>query len=510
MDRMACVDLPAFPLQLLVNKHPDWKELPVAVVDRDKPTGVILWVNEAARRFHILPGLHYAAGLSLSPELRAGEVSEDSINEAVAHIIERLRFFTPGVEPSPNEPGVLWLDASGLSRLFESLKRWAAMIREDLTGAGYHARVSVGFTRFGTYAAVKVRKKLTLFADLEEEQAGARNVEINRLGFHPDLRDPLFKLGITTLGQFIDLPSTDIRKRFGDDAHRWYQLAKGELWSPLVATPPPDPVRASIDLNHPETDLERLMVTIGPLLEKMLAELGRRSHSLSAITVAMTFDQGGNRTERLVPAAPTLEMKELLTLIRLRLESIELPSGVVELDLDAESARTRHHQDDMFAVKPKRDPLAVRRAFARLRAELGEDAVMHARLKEGHLPEAHFDWEKMENIPAELKPRKVRLRPLIRRILTKPTLLSNGRWRWEPVSESVRAANRRGRARADAGIRRHLMPFEQIVGPYFISGGWWRKRVSREYYFVRTESGQWLWVFYDHRRKRLFLQGEVA
>ncbi|MCC6653297.1 MAG: DNA polymerase Y family protein, partial [Candidatus Eisenbacteria bacterium] len=64
MDRIACIDLPAFPLQLLMLRHPEWKDGPVAVVEHDRPQGRILWVNEAAREERILPGMRYAAGLS--------------------------------------------------------------------------------------------------------------------------------------------------------------------------------------------------------------------------------------------------------------------------------------------------------------------------------------------------------------------------------------------------------------------------------------------------------------
>ena len=44
-----------------------------AVVDSDRPGGKILWVNERGRSFRILPGMRYAAGLSLVGTLRAGE-----------------------------------------------------------------------------------------------------------------------------------------------------------------------------------------------------------------------------------------------------------------------------------------------------------------------------------------------------------------------------------------------------------------------------------------------------
>ena len=46
MVRLACVDLPAFPLQLLLRRHPEWASYPAAVVAEDKPQGLILWVNE--------------------------------------------------------------------------------------------------------------------------------------------------------------------------------------------------------------------------------------------------------------------------------------------------------------------------------------------------------------------------------------------------------------------------------------------------------------------------------
>src|ERR671919_3259830 len=66
MERLACVSLPAFPLQLLLRHHPDWTAYPVVVVDEDKPQGSVLWVNDRARQLGVLPGLRYAAALSLA------------------------------------------------------------------------------------------------------------------------------------------------------------------------------------------------------------------------------------------------------------------------------------------------------------------------------------------------------------------------------------------------------------------------------------------------------------
>ena len=125
MVRLACVDLPAFPLQLLLRRHPEWACYPAAVVAEDKPQGVVLWVNEKARQLGVLPGLRYAAALSLATGLHAGEVKSTEIQKASRELTHRLIRFTPEVEPAAEEPGVFWLNGMGLTLLYPSSGRWA-------------------------------------------------------------------------------------------------------------------------------------------------------------------------------------------------------------------------------------------------------------------------------------------------------------------------------------------------------------------------------------------------
>jgi hypothetical protein len=50
-----------------------------------------------------------------------------------------------------------------------------------------------------------------------------------------------------------------------------------------------------------------------------------------------------------------------------------------------------------------------------------------------------------------------------------------------------------------------------MYGPHRLAGGWWSPRGARErdYYFVETQQGQLLWLFYDRSQRRWFLQGIV-
>ena len=122
MDQMACVNLRALPLQLLLRDHPDWAGLPAVVVDRDKPNGIIQWSNRPARDLRILPGLRYDTGLSLSRELRGGAMPEARVKQEVEKLARRLWRFSPRIEKSDSEPGVFWLDVTGLLPLYNSFE----------------------------------------------------------------------------------------------------------------------------------------------------------------------------------------------------------------------------------------------------------------------------------------------------------------------------------------------------------------------------------------------------
>ena len=50
----------------------------------------------------------------------------------------------------------------------------------------------------------------------------------------------------------------------------------------------------------------------------------------------------------------------------------------------------------------------------------------------------------------------------------------------------------------------------RLVGPYLLSGGWWKLEVQRDYFFAEMRGGEIFWIYYDRRRRRWFLQGEVA
>ncbi len=495
MGRLACVDAPALPLQQLLREHPEWRDQPVAVVAEDKPTALLRYVNEQARRGGVLPGQRYAAALAVCRELRAGTVSEAATSALVAELAARLHRFTPHVEPAPGLPGIFWLDASGFRRLYPQLAQWAKAIRDDCAAASLAAGIVVGFSRFGTYATTRLVRETRVFESAAEEQAAMRRVPLRLLDFEAAVRDDLLQLGIRNLGEFLELPAEGLLERFGKAAWSLHCLAAGKAFSPLLPQPPVVKLRRDHDLGYPDSDVERLLFACKQLLDPLLYDLRQRGEALTALRIHLQLDDHSLQEECIRTAAPTLDGVQVLNLLRLRLGTLVLRCGVVAIGLEAQGVRAPAEQIRLAITRGRRDYDAMARAFARLRSELGDDAVVRAVLRDAHLPRAGFEWQPLQRLDsAGAKPRVVPLRPLVRRLYDKPVSLPP-RPRHEPDGWLLR------------GIEHGRV--EKFTGPYVLAGGWWRGEVQREYYFASLASGDVLWIYYDRPRQRWFLEGRV-
>jgi protein ImuB len=344
--------------------------------------------------------MRFAAALALSPSLNADCVSPTQIAQERDRLIARLRTFTPDIEPA-DEPGVFWVGLAGLERLYPSSMRWADAIRADLREIGVRATVVIGFTRFGTYAVAQISQGTRIFHDPGDERTAAMNVPLAHLALAPEIRDTLAKLDVTTVSGLMRLPEAGLLERFGVEPYRLHR-AVGEPRTALRPSVERLPVQTRRTLDAPETDLSRCLFAFKQMLDPMLATLATRGAALAGLEVRLALDRHGQQVERIRPAAPTLDSVQVLDLIRLRLEASRLSqtpagtqtaAGIVDIELTADAVPATHEQLRFFGVHPHRDLAAGDRALARLRTELGEQAVVHARLRDGHLPEAQVTWE---------------------------------------------------------------------------------------------------------------------
>jgi protein ImuB len=513
VDRWACVSVPALPLQIVARSKPEWRALPTVVVSEDKPQGKVQWANAVALQAGVLPGQSYALALSLCVGLRACVVPESEVARTTEALKLLLWRFSPALEVG-EEAGVFWLDASGLGRLYSSLVVWSEALRKALLDEGFAACVVVSFSRFGSYALARASRQSLVLTSATDERQRVERVPLARLDIEPEFRDVLSKLGVHTIAALLSLPASGLLRRFGQTAARLHALAAGE-YAALRAEEWLAPLLVRSLLDAAESDSTRLLFVIKRLLAELLGKLVVRAEALASLQLRFVLDrkQGQVESEPLRPAVPTLDLMLVLDLVRLRLENWQLEHGVIEVELEATGVPSCSEQLRVFAEQPRRDLAAGDRAIARLRAELGAEAVVCAQLCDGHLPEACFRWQPVaamslaavsdEAWPSETASepaaddvtRMLSLRPLVRRFFRKPlALLAPAR-----------------QLRNDGWLIRgpEAGPVTHTAGPFLLNGGWWLREIQREYQFVMTRREELYWVYQDKRRRRWFLQGLV-
>ena len=444
--------------------------------------------------------MRYAAALSLSSELRAGVVEPLEIEAEVARVTACLQGWSPSVEPAPREPGVFWLDVSGLRPLYPSYEQWVAEVRRDLSDTGYYAAVAVGYSRFGSYAIARFEGGGGVLPSADEEQRRMRAVPLDRLSFPPKVRDALAQLGVRHLGSFLDLPPDGVRRRFGAETWELYSTALGEQSVPFQAEPHAESFERQVVLDASEENLDRILAHVELLLRGLVARLRERREAVAEVRLRFGLDRVSRRDGNdptyettLTPAEPTADEVRLLRLLRLRLEEESFTAGVIEIRLEVIGVAGSAHQLTLFRDDSARDRRAAERALAEVRASFGDDSVLEARIEDGHLPEARFGWHLFECLSSP-RPKPCEVRPLVRRVFT-PSLPLPPRPRHEPDGWFVH--------RFEDG------PVDEVVGPQVISGGWWMRETHRSYHFVRTRNGRWFWIYRDRDDRRWFLQGEV-
>ncbi len=509
MTRVACLDLPALPLQIVWRAEPAWREHPVVVIDEDRPQGVVLWACERARGAGVLNGQRYAHALSLCSGLRARVVPPEQIEAAIVELRSALHALSPRVEAGQGMAGTFWLDGEGLDRIFVDGRgpagtAWGMAIGRAIAERGFHGAIVVGFSRFATYAIARAtRHGVTVLRGDADERAMAAAVPLARLDLDPKLRDALSRLGVISVGQMVRLPGGGILERFGREAHRLYQLAAGERWDPLVPLAPPEAPDERALLDDEDDDVERLMFVIKAPVDRLLERLASRGRAVIALHLELalkyTVGKVELRADCIKPAQATLDARALMRLVHLRLTGMPPEAPVNAVRVWAEDIAATREQLALFASKPRRDLRAADDALAKLRAELGDDAVVRAVLREGHLPEASFGWERLVHVVAA-KPSDVLVRPLVRRMLARP----------QPLPPQVR------QVRDDGWLLSGLEhgAVVRIFGPYVVSGGWWTHPgasggAHREYHYAELRRGDCLWVYYDRNRRRWFCQGAV-
>ena len=160
--RVACLDLPGFPLQLVWRQRAGVAAASGRRDRRGSPAGRgAVGVRAGARRRACSSGSAMRTRCRCAAGCGARVSPGQHDRGAIAELRAVLHRLSPGVEPG--EPGTFWLDGDGLDRVFPdgngpSGRAWGAAIARAVAELGYRGAVVVGFSRFATYAIARATR----------------------------------------------------------------------------------------------------------------------------------------------------------------------------------------------------------------------------------------------------------------------------------------------------------------------------------------------------------------
>lgn len=389
--RCACVEIPELRLQILLRDREDIHTHPVAVVEQDRPSARILELNDLARGAGLYAGMPYTLAHSLLPELHAHTVQEDIVTECLEDTRTQLYSYTPGVEVWQLQTGVFWLDIRGIARLWGSVDIWASAVYEFLGSHGFRVRMSLGFSRFGSYVmtrSMKERYGLQLSHSRNEQTQRVEQASIACLPIEPRAKARLRKLGITSVRRFLDIPAPDIAARFGRSAYELHSFAHEESSLPVQNFVPEHPVDAHISLPCLVSS-EQILDHIQSRLEQLLNHVRNRGFLVRSLKLTLNGEDDSSCTTEIIPSEPACDFQMFMKLLRIRLQAIAIPARMeaafIQLETTSGHARTLDLFDETFATGRQRNS-----ALALIQAELGNDAVQRIVLRDSHIPEERF------------------------------------------------------------------------------------------------------------------------
>ena len=579
MPRIACLLVPSFSLAAWYRAEPDLRGCRVAVAEGRGPRARLVAVSAEAARRGVAPGTSAAQALAIDADLSIRAASPEAERAAQAALCDVADSFSPRVEDAA--PGLVYLDCTGSLHTFRDAaagdrtangrapgvaagdgadaagraeSNLAHALAAAAQGVGLAAGVGIGSTKVAARLAAECGGATVIPAGEEWRFLEPQPVQL----LQPDPRtlQSLRRWGIRTLGQLAALPAAEIATRLGPEGASLVRRARGEDERPLNVRPAPLCFEESAEVDYGIDSLEPFLFLLRGLLERLVARLALRGQICGDLRLSLRLANRARLTRTVVVAAPSNDVKALLTLLRLHLETNRLPEAVEGFTLAVVPERLRPMQLDLFRPKgPAPEKLAL--TLARLTALCGEDRVGRPVVADSHRPDAYglapFDAGRRETTKPDESPAPTNgatgcgslalraVRPPRRlevfterdrlefvRLAAAPSPVAGGS---SPVTRHPSPVTfgpspvtfdpprfthpgSGGQSKAEPPVPHSKVDCActgrvvSAAGPWRVQGEWWHAGAfERDYYDVQLSDGVFYRLYHDRRSREWFVDG---
>jgi protein ImuB len=461
-------------------REPQWKNLPFVLRAAFHGRMVITAANVTAELNGINRGMVLADARAIVPDLVVLDDKPDLAEKLLRRLAEWCIRFTPVVAVDP--PDGLLLDVTGCSHLWGGDLSYLAEIVKKLNTRGYDVRAALadtlgvawGVARFGKEPVVTVATGMHIEAllPLPPEALRLEQATVERM----------HKLGLHQVRQFIRIPRSSLRRRFGQDFLLRLDKALGQQIEVLEPVYPIEPYQERLPCLEPIVTATGIEIALQELLKTLCLRLRQEQKGLRTAVFKGYRVDGKIEQVKIGTNRPSHNVKHLFKLFEIKLPTIEPALGIELFVLEAPKVEDHFpQQEKMWEGSSGLEDIRLSELIDRLAGKVGAHSIHR------YVPDEHF-WPERSFKPASSLQEKItspwrtdKLRPL--QLLPNP----------EPIDVTAPIPD------YPPMLFRYKGKLHKIVkadGPERIEQEWWLQHGQhRDYYRVEDEDGSRYWLF---------------
>jgi len=482
----------------------DWKTvrdkslngIPLAFTQPDHGRLLIITQNSLAEKHGVCAGMTAADAKVIAPGLQLFEDKPGHNLKLLKHLAEWFLRYTPYVMLDP--PDGLLLDVTGCTQLKGSEHEYLKDIGSRLQALGYTIRPGMADTIGCAWAVAHCAETGLIVAP-----GGQRNALMPlppaALRLPNTLLVRLNQLGFYTIGDFIHMPKSVIRRRFENHlVLRLYQ-ALGQEPEFLIPLQEPVPYSERYPILEPIRTREAIEYAVHALIDRLCKRLYSEGLGLrSAILTYLRID-GKSGQLSIGTNHPSQRTDHIFKLFSQHFDQIAPALGIELFILDATKTEPAiDKQSLLWSGKPDSKSELVAELLDNIAARVGASNIHRYLPQERYLPEGVAKNTRDLAAAPESDWREDKPRPL--QLLDPPEAI-------EAMALTPDYPPRQYIHRKD----RHIIA--NADGPERIECAWWEQpQPYRDYFIVEDEEGRRYWVYStpdDHPEhpQRWFLHG---
>ncbi|RWO24444.1 DUF6504 family protein [Mesorhizobium sp.] len=455
-------------------------------------------LDERAEALHLKRGMGIADARAMHPSIDVVEADPEADRRLLESLADWCDRYTPLVAIDAADG--LFLDVTGCTHLFGGERAMLDDILSRFFHQGFDVRAGLAATPGAAWAAARFSGDRIVPGG--EEEALLAPLPLTALRIEPDIRASLESVGLRTAGAVMAAPRAPLARRFGRSLLLRLDQALGRLDEAVSPRLPVAPLSVERHLAEPimlTDEIERLVKMLATTLK---ADLERRGEGARRLALLLFRVDGAVSRIAVGTSRPLREPLLIQKLFHERLaaleQDIDAGYGFDLVRLSVLSAAAFDMQQADLTGETRDDGADIALFADRIRARLGDSAVLKPVAVESHLPErvvAMLPYaEAPQRVSAPKQPDKIQdtSRPVLRperpiRLFRSP----------EPIE--VPATEMPEGPPLNFRWRRALYRVARAEGPERIAAEWWREaagqEATRDYFRIEDSDGRRYWLY---------------